>query len=65
MKSKSMSYQDMAQQLEQILAEVNSGDVPLELLDEKLKLAKTLLQQCQEKLRSIEKILKASAEDNA
>jgi exodeoxyribonuclease VII small subunit len=65
MKSKSMSYQDMAQQLEQILAEVSSGDVPLELLDEKLKLAKTLLQQCQEKLRSIEKNLKASAEDNA
>jgi exodeoxyribonuclease VII small subunit len=54
MKSKSPSYESIAKQLEDILSELSSGEVPLEQLEEKLTLAKSLLQQCQQKLKKIE-----------
>jgi exodeoxyribonuclease VII small subunit len=57
MSKKEVTYVQLAQQLDDILNKINAGEVPLEQLEAQLATAKSLLQQCQDKLRGIEQRL--------
>jgi exodeoxyribonuclease VII small subunit len=63
MSKKEITYVQLAQQLDDILNKINAGEVPLEELEAQLATAKSLLKQCQDKLRGIEQRLMPDDED--
>ena len=54
MAQKKITYQQSIEELEMIISQMNTGDIPIDELDTKVKRAKELLEWCKEKLRSTE-----------
>lgn len=62
-KSKEPSYAELSSELEQILEEIESGEIDLDALSDKVERAATLLSQCRKKLAATEtKVKKVTAE---
>ena len=62
-KSKEPSYAELSSELEQILDEIESGEIDLDALSDKVERAATLLSQCRKKLAATEtKVKKVTAE---
>ncbi len=65
--SKKINYTEAFEELQQIVAEIEQGDISVDVLAEKVKRAAWLIAFCQEKLRSteedVEKILKELGSD--
>lgn len=57
MAKKKITYNDSITELETIISDMNSGNVPIDQLQEKVKRAKELLQWCKDKLRATEEEL--------
>ena len=55
---KSLSYKAAAEELEQIVAEIESEEIDVDLLSEKVKRAAFLIKTCKEKLRRTEQEVK-------
>jgi exodeoxyribonuclease VII small subunit len=55
---KALTYEKAYSDLEEIVTLLESENVPLDLLEEKIKNATTLIQFCQTKLRSTEEEFK-------
>ena len=49
------SYDKSLAELHDIIEEINSGEIGIDQLSEKIKRAKALLKSCQDKLRATEK----------
>lgn len=45
--AKTKSYEDQIEELEQIIADIESDDISIDLLAEKVKRAATLIRNCQ------------------
>lgn len=60
--TKKVTYTEAFEELRQIVADIEEGDVSVDVLAEKVKRAAILIELCKEKLRSteedVEKILK-------
>lgn len=54
MKEKQVSYDKAFEELRQIISEMESGDISVDLLSEKVKRAAELIQLCKNKLTSTE-----------
>lgn len=54
MKEKQVSYDKAFEELRQIISEMESGDISVDLLSEKVKRASELIQLCKNKLTSTE-----------
>lgn len=65
--SKKIHYTDAFAELQQLVAEIEAGDISVDVLAEKVKRAALLIELCKEKLRStevdVEKILKELDKD--
>jgi len=49
------SYQKSIEELQQIISDLDGGEIGIDALSVKIKKAKDLLSKCQEKLRATEK----------
>ena len=49
------SYDKSIKELQQIIEDINDGDIGIDKLEDKVKRAKELIKACQEKLRTTEK----------
>lgn len=54
-KKKELTYKEASEELERIVSEIESGEIDLDVLAEKVKRASYLINACREKLRSTEK----------
>ena len=54
MKEKQVSYDKAFEELQQIISEMESGEISVDLLSEKVKRAAELIQLCKNKLTSTE-----------
>lgn len=54
MKEKQVSYDKAFEELQQIISEMESGEISVDLLSEKVKRAAVLIQLCKNKLTSTE-----------
>lgn len=54
MENKEMLFEDKIKELEAIISELESGEIPLEESIEKYTKAMTLVKECDEKLKNIE-----------
>jgi exodeoxyribonuclease VII small subunit len=55
---KSITYKEAAEELEQIVAEIESEEIDVDALGEKVKRASFLIKTCKEKLRRTEQEVK-------
>ena len=55
---KSITYKEAAEELEQIVAEIESEEIDVDVLGEKVKRASFLIKTCKEKLRRTEQEVK-------
>ena len=62
-KNKEPSYADLSGELEVILDEIESGEIDLDELSDKVERAATLLGQCRKKLAATETKVKKVTED--
>jgi exodeoxyribonuclease VII small subunit len=62
-KDKDPSYAELSSELEQILEEIESGEIDLDALSDKVERAATLLSQCRKKLSSTETKVKKVTEE--
>jgi exodeoxyribonuclease VII small subunit len=54
MKKKTLSYTEAFNQLKEISSELQQGNISIELLPQKIKLARELILYCQNSLRKVE-----------
>jgi exodeoxyribonuclease VII small subunit len=59
MAQKKITYQQSIEELEMIISQMNTGDIPIDELDSKVKRAKELLEWCKEKLRSTQESIES------
>jgi len=52
--SENINYEKALEELKEILTEVQNPDIELHVLEEKMKRAKVLMEQCKHKLKTIE-----------
>ena len=52
--SENINYEEALEELKKILTEVQNPDIELHVLEEKMKRAKVLMEQCKNKLKTIE-----------
>lgn len=50
-----LTYEQAMSQLEKIVSQIETGDIDIDCLSEKLKEAKTLVSYCQDALKHVEK----------
>ena len=58
MADKNMKYEDAMKRLEELVQQMESGDVSIDSLTQKLKEAKQLIQLCKDKLTKTEEEIK-------
>ncbi|MDR0801547.1 exodeoxyribonuclease VII small subunit [Fluviicola sp.] len=54
MKEEQLTYEQAYEELQQIIADIESGEISVDLLSEKVKRATALIQLCKSKLTSTE-----------
>jgi exodeoxyribonuclease VII small subunit len=59
-KTKTTTYEQAIEELEQIVRDLEKMEVPVDQLEEKAKRAKDLLEYCQKRLRKIEDATQSS-----
>jgi len=60
---KNLSYTEAYQELEEILTKIKSNEISIDDLEPNVKRAKELVDYCQNKLRSIEKTVTGTLEE--
>ena len=63
MADNNMKYEDAMKRLEELVQQMESGDVSIDLLTQKLKEAKQLIQLCKDKLTKTEEEIKKVQSD--
>lgn len=61
--NKTMTYEKAFEELQQIISEIETGEIGVDLLSEKVKRAATLIQFCKDKLTSTENDVQQILED--
>jgi exodeoxyribonuclease VII small subunit len=62
--NKAMSYKEASRKLHDLVDQLDNDDIKLEDLAEKIKEAKTLIEFCTDKLRTIEDSVKSATEES-
>lgn len=63
MKQDALTYEQATEELQQIIADIESGEISVDILSEKVKRAAELIAFCKEKLTSTENDVQKILED--